>query len=355
MTDLSSLPEQDNTLVSVKNVVRHFRKQRGFLFSSHQIVRAVDGVSFDMRMGETLGLVGESGCGKSTVGRLVLGIDQPSSGDVRFQGRDIGRLPIEERRTLCREMQMIFQDPLGALDPRMDVQSQIREPLDIHGIGLTQERAKQVDQMLEAVSLPRETKTRYPHELSGGQQQRVVVARALILRPKLIVCDEPVSALDVSIQAQVLNLLADLRNKFRLTYLFISHDLKVVRHISNRVAVMYLGKIVEIGERKTILDNPLHPYTQALISAIPVPDPSFKHQRILLQGEPPSPVNPPAGCRFHTRCPHAQMGCREQEPDLKPAGPSRYVACHLVDGTIRDRPPASERASASTEREKRQG
>ena len=342
MTNSSSLPEPDNALVSVKDLVRHFRKRRRVLFSAQQIVRAVDGVSFDMRSGETLGLVGESGCGKSTVGRLVLGIDQATSGDVRFQGRDIGKLPAEEQRTLSREMQMIFQDPLGALDPRMDVQSQIREPLDIHGIGLPQERAEQVDQMLEAVSLPQETKTRYPHELSGGQQQRVVVARALILRPKLLVCDEPVSAVDVSIQAQVLNLLTDLRSKFNLTYLFISHDLKVVRHISNRVAVMYLGKIVETGERKTIFDNPLHPYTQALISAIPVPDPSSQHQRVLLKGEPPSPLNPPVGCRFHTRCPYAQKECREQEPELKPAGSSREVACHLIDGTIQASAPIRE-------------
>ncbi len=355
MISVEATHKRDNSLLVVDNLVRHFRKKRRFPFSPREAVRAVDGVSFAIRPGETLGLVGESGCGKSTVGRLVLGIDQPTSGNVRFEGRDMGNLTVEEWRHLCRDMQMIFQDPLGALDPRMTVASQIREPLDIHAIGRPADRMEQVDEMLDAVGLSRDIKTRFPHEISGGQQQRVVVARALILRPRLIVCDEPVSALDVSIQAQVVNLLADLREQYGLTYLFISHDLKVVRHISNRVAVMYLGKIVEIGERKTILDNPLHPYTQALISAIPIPDPFAEHQRVIVKGEPPSPLNPPSGCRFHTRCPYAQTECHEREPELKPAGPSRKAACHLVDGTIQEMPPASQSAPASTKREKNKG
>jgi oligopeptide/dipeptide ABC transporter ATP-binding protein len=330
----AAISERNEALLEINNLVRHFRKQRGFLFFPPRIVRAVDGVSLGLREGETLGLVGESGCGKSTIGRLVLGIDQPTSGDVRFGGRDIRDLATEEYRDLCRDMQMIFQDPLGALDPRMTVETQVREPLEIHGIGKQKDRTVQVDEMLQAVGLPFEIKTRYPHELSGGQQQRVVVARALVLRPKLIVCDEPVSAVDVSIQAQVLNLLADLRAQFGLTYLFISHDLKVVRHISNRVAVMYLGKIVETGDRKAMFENPLHPYTQALISAIPIPDPFIEIKRVILKGDPPSPVNPPPGCRFHTRCPYVQAECREREPELKPANTSQNVACHLVDGSI---------------------
>ena len=327
-----NMPESDGAVLSVENLVRHFRIRRRFPFSAPKFVRAVDGVSFTLHQGDTLGLVGESGCGKSTVGRLALGIDQPTSGEVRFQGRDITKLPPQEWRDLCRHMQMIFQDPLGALDPRMTVESQVREPLDIHNIGQPKERSQQVAEMLRLVGLPSEIKERYAHELSGGQQQRVVVARALILRPKLVVCDEPVSSVDVSIQAQIINLLADLRARLGLTYLFISHDLKVVRHVSNRIAVMYLGKIVETGDRKTIFENPLHPYTQALISAIPIPDPAAKHQRMVLKGEPPSPIKPPSGCRFHTRCPYAWAVCREREPFIKEVAAGHEVACHLVNG-----------------------
>jgi oligopeptide transport system ATP-binding protein len=325
---------ENASILTVDNLVRHFRKRRTHPFAKSSVIRAVDGISFELRKGETLGLVGESGCGKSTTGRLVLGIDEPTAGTVAFAGKPVSGMTAQEWRSLRRDMQMVFQDPLGALDPRMTAEEQIAEPLEIHEIGTKAERQAMVSEMLSAVGLPEPMKTRFPHELSGGQQQRVVIARALILKPRLIVCDEPVSALDVSVQAQVVNLLAELQQKFDLTYLFISHDLKVVRHLSHRVAVMYLGEIVEAGKRDPLFDSPLHPYTQALMSAVPVPDPDITPNRIILSGDPPSPVDPPSGCRFHTRCPYAESICAERKPELKEAEQGQWVACHIADGTI---------------------
>jgi oligopeptide/dipeptide ABC transporter ATP-binding protein len=318
-------------LLEVRDLVRHFRIGARTPFGKRATVRAVDGVSFQLDAGETLGLVGESGCGKSTTGRLALGIDRPTSGDVRFEGRPLEGLSVEAWRRLRCDMQMVFQDPYGALDPRIPVAEQIREPLDIHGVGTAVERKARVDEMLEAVRLPRPLRERYPHELSGGQQQRVVIARALVLRPKLLVCDEPVSALDVSVQAQVVNLLASLQKRLALAYLFISHDLKIVRHICQRVAVMYLGEVVETADRRDLFDGPIHPYSQSLISAIPVPDPSARRERILLKGDPPSPIDVPTGCRFHTRCPFAEAVCTERKPALRAFGPRRLAACHFAE------------------------
>jgi len=309
-------------LVQVRNMVKHFPVE-----NSDDLVRAVDGISFDILSGETLGLVGESGCGKSTVGRCMLRLHEPTSGEIFFEDEDIVKLGNRELQKLRREMQIIFQDPYASLNPRLSILSIVGEPLKIHGIGNKDERKDRVAELLSKVGLDPKYMMRYPHEFSGGQRQRIGIARALALNPKLIIADEPVSALDVSVQAQVVNLLQELQNEFGLTYLFISHGLAVVEHISNRVAVMYLGKIVEIADSKTLYENPLHPYTQALLSAIPIPDPKKKRNRIVLEGDVPTPINPPSGCRFRTRCPIAIDECANIEPELKEIEPDHYSAC----------------------------
>jgi oligopeptide/dipeptide ABC transporter ATP-binding protein len=314
-------------LVEVSDLVKHFPIE-----GSDDVVRAVDGVSFSIFRGETLGLVGESGCGKSTVGRCLLRLIEPTSGDVVFDGRDVLSLGKSELRELRREMQIVFQDPYASLNPRMRVGDIVGEPLVIHNIGSKSERRDRVADLLKRVGLDPAYSRRYPHEFSGGQRQRIGVARTLALNPKLIVADEPVSALDVSVQAQVVNLLQDLRNEFGLTYLFISHGLAVVEHISNRVAVMYLGRIVEIASAAELYAKPLHPYTQALLSAIPIPDPQRKRDRVVLQGDVPTPINPPSGCRFRTRCPLAIDECARIDPELREISPDHSVACIRVPG-----------------------
>ena len=314
-------------LVKVQNLVKHFPVRGGVLRRVVDWVQAVDGVSFTIREGETLGLVGESGCGKSTVGRTLLYLLEPTSGTVQFEGVNVFGLGKQELKTLRRDMQIIFQDPYASLNPRRPISDSIMAGLNIHNIGTHNERAELVMDMLHRVGLEDYHAHRYPHEFSGGQRQRIGIARAIILNPKFIICDEPVSALDVSIQSQVLNLLQDLQDEFGLTYLFIAHNLSVVEHISDRVAVMYLGKIVELAPRQDLYDNPLHPYTQALISAIPIPKPNLERDRIILQGEVPSPLNPPSGCRFHPRCPVAMDQCSVDEPEFLEIRPDHWVAC----------------------------
>jgi oligopeptide transport system ATP-binding protein len=320
-------------LVQVRNLKKHFPITRGIVIQRQVgAIKAVDGISFDVYEGETLGLVGESGCGKSTTGRTILQLYRPTAGDVHFEGTDLVNIKGEELRRMRRRMQMIFQDPYASLNPRMTVGNIIGEPLEVHGIAKGKERRERVQELLRVVGLNPYFVNRYPHEFSGGQRQRIGVARALALNPAFIVCDEPISALDVSIQAQVVNLLEDLQAEFGLTYLFIAHDLSMVRHISTRVAVMYLGKIVELTDRESLYNRPLHPYTKALLSAVPIPDPVVeeKRQRIILEGDVPSPANPPKGCNFNTRCPVAIDRCFDEDPEFREVASGHWCACHLV-------------------------
>jgi oligopeptide transport system ATP-binding protein len=319
-----------DALLRVKHLKKYFPIRGGLFSREIARVHAVDDVSFEIRPGETLGLVGESGCGKSTTGRTILRLIEPTSGEVWFEDKNVTTLDRRALRAIRKEMQIIFQDPYASLNPRMTVRSIIGEALVIHKLARNRrEREERVLQLLETVGLSSEHLRRYPHEFSGGQRQRIGIARALAVSPKLIVADEPVSALDVSIQAQIINLLEDLQQKFGLTYLFIAHDLAVVQHISTRVAVMYLGKIVEIAPAKELYANPKHPYTEALLSAVPVPDPVTKRKRVLLEGDVPSPIKPPSGCRFHTRCPIRVPSCSENEQVLKEVSPGHWVACQV--------------------------
>ncbi len=320
------------TLLKVDELVKHFPIMAGVFQRQVGVVHAVDGISFEIYQGETFGLVGESGCGKSTAGRTILQLYRPTSGNVYYKDTNLAKLKGEEMRQMRQKMQMIFQDPYASLNPRMTIREIVGEPLLVHNIMRGKEIDRRVDELLDLVRLNPGFASRYPHEFSGGQRQRIGVARALALNPDFIVCDEPISALDVSIQAQVINLLEELQEKLGITYLFIAHDLSMVRHLSNRVGVMYLGRMVELATRDELYRQPLHPYTQALLSAVPVPDPLVeeKRQRVILEGDVPSPVNPPSGCRFRTRCPLADKICAEQTPAWREVAPEHWVACHMV-------------------------
>lgn len=323
-------------LLKVKNLKKHFPIRKGFFNRQVGAVRALDGINLEVYAGETLGLVGESGCGKSTLGRVILRLLPATEGDVNFSGVDVFEADNKQMKALRREMQVVFQNPYASLDPRMNVAQIIGEPLTVHKVASGKDLNKRVQQLMSLVGLSPEMMDRYPHEFSGGQRQRIGIARALALNPKLIVADEPVSALDVSVQAQILNLLADLRKEFNLTYVFIAHNLDVVRYISDRIAVMYLGKIVELGTTKDVYSQPLHPYSQALINAAPIPDPTLERkERVILKGDLPSPANPPPGCSFHTRCPIAREKCMTEEPALREITPGHLSACHFAEELLR--------------------
>lgn len=317
------------TLLRVENLKKHFPIRGGILGKEVGSVKAVEGVSFEVKKGETLGIVGESGCGKSTTGRMLLRLIEPTDGKVYFEGQDVTKLSTGDMRKLRRDMQMVFQDPFASLNPRHTVEKILEEPLKVHGIGTPKERKQKVRELLEIVGLSSYHAKRYPHQFSGGQRQRIGIARALMTQPKLIIADEPVSALDVSIQSQVLNLMQDLQKEFQLTYIVIAHDLGVVRHISDRVGVMYLGRMAELTDSEKLYDKPLHPYTQALLSAVPIPDPLYQKDAVVLEGDIPSPSNPPSGCAFHTRCPFKMDVCSQKIPELREHEPGHYVACHL--------------------------
>jgi oligopeptide/dipeptide ABC transporter ATP-binding protein len=318
-----------NTLLEVKGLKKYYPISSGLFNKTTGFVKAVDDVSFSVNEGETLGIVGESGCGKSTTGRTILRLNEPTEGDVIFQGQHLSTLKGDGLRKVRRDMQIVFQDPYASLNPRMTIGTILEEPLKIHGLAAGAERKQRVKELLDIVGLTEHHYNRYPHEFSGGQRQRIGIARALITKPKLIVADEPVSALDVSIQSQILNLMKDLQEQFKLTYIFISHDLSVVRHICDRVGVMYLGALVELAPKHKLYENPQHPYTQALLSAVPHPNPRESRERIILSGDVPSPSNPPAGCAFHTRCRFTMERCKTERPVLKQSTPGHWVACHL--------------------------
>ncbi|TVP84810.1 MAG: dipeptide ABC transporter ATP-binding protein [Alkalicoccus sp.] len=318
-------------LLEVKHLKKYFPIKGGVFGRRVGEVKAVNDVSFEVYEGEVLGIVGESGCGKSTTGKALLRLTEPSGGEVVFEGRDVTKMSSEEMRKMRRDMQMIFQDPYASLNPRHNVGKILGEPLLVHGIGDKKEREKKVKEILEIVGLSGDHASRYPHQFSGGQRQRIGIARALIVRPKLIVCDEPVSALDVSVQSQILNLMEDLQEEFKLTYIFIAHDLSVVKHISHRIGVMYLGKMVELSSKDNLYREPLHPYTQSLMSAVPEPDPDLKKERIILEGDVPSPSNPPSGCPFHTRCPKVMDMCKTDVPEFREIRDSHFAACHLYN------------------------
>ncbi len=321
-------------LLEIKDLKKHFPIHGGFFRGVSGNVRAVDGISLQVYEGETLGIVGESGCGKSTLGRSILRLLEPTDGSVRFKGQDILKLSKSQMRTMRKEMQIVFQDPYASLNPRYTIFQTLSEPLEVHGLADASTRKQQVHSILQRVGLDPSYSSRFPHEFSGGQRQRIGIARALIVNPKLVILDEPVAALDVSIQSQIINLLEDLQNDFQLTYIFIAHDLSVVKHISDRVLVMYLGRMAELASSEELFFNPLHPYTQALLSAVPIPNPRMKRERVILQGDLPSPAKPPSGCVFHTRCPLVQDICKHEVPVWTEVKPEHFVACHFSSNSI---------------------